>query len=534
MGRLCRRDFLIASAQAAAALPLLGMAQAKPRVGLVQSTHKRLAKPVPADHPLDYELVRDMVWRAIDYGRPRAGSLEAKIKPGSWVVIKPNIVYLKTQSSYRTGDITDLRVARAVLEYVAKNSKAGRITLAEGGSYRSLTDPLTDNVVTQGGVRVDAMTCDWGTEDFPGMGGSYGDVLKSLSKDYPNQKFDYVDLSYDVLRDASGNMARLEPPRLNGVGSFSNRTDYFITNAIRNCDFLITVPVAKVHENCGVTATFKSYVGCAPRCAYGRPNTFWNTNLHSEHSVDTRIDPFIADLAAFHPPDYSVVDGIRGLQFTEHNNRQPDQMVRSNMVIAGEDPVATDAVVASLLGFNPVDIDFLHMGAARGLGTFDLKEIDAAGDEVDRLAGKWAKPRTWYARANREWVVSKEPESNIAAWKRFTSFGDTLYFDKAIPGAAPAYAAAAKVRSDGARKGFLWVGLSGKLTATLNGEKILEEENVTRYRVGQVQKPIELRNGDNQFVFRVQAVGDRPVQLAAVLVGPANNGDSLEGARWSA
>lgn len=41
----------------------------------------------------------------------------------------------------------------------------------------------------------------------------------------------------------------------------------------------------------------------------------------TEHSVDTRIDPFIGDLAAFHPPDYNVVDVLRGLQYTEHNNR---------------------------------------------------------------------------------------------------------------------------------------------------------------------------------------------------------------------
>jgi hypothetical protein len=289
----------------------------------------------------------------------------------------------------------------------------------------------------------------------------------------------------------------------------------------------------KVHENCGITGCFKNYVGTAPRCVYGRPNIFWNADLHDQHAVDTRIDPFIADLAAFHPPDYNVVDGIRGLQSTEHNNRQPDQMVRSNLVLAGEDTVAADAVVARLLGFQPADIDFLQMGAARGLGNFDLNRIDIVGDELDRLSRPWLKPRTWYARSNREWLVTREPESNVATWKRHTSFGDTLYFAKALSAPAPVYAAAAKVRTDGSRKGYLWLGLSGKAAVTLNGEKIMEEENVTRYRVGQFQKAVELRPGENQLVFRVEAVGERPVQMAAVLVGPANNGDSLEGVRWA-
>jgi len=78
------------------------------------------------------------------------------------------------------------------------------------------------------------------------------------------------------------------------------------------------------------------------------------------------------------------------------------------------------------------------------------------------------------------------------------------------------------------------MGLSGKAIVLLNGEKILEEETVTRYRVGQVQKAIELRPGENQLVIRLQSAGQKPLQMSAVLVGSANNGDSLDGIRWSA
>jgi uncharacterized protein (DUF362 family) len=533
MKRICRREFILSSAQAAAAVSLFGMAREKTRVGLVQSTHKRLRKPVSPENPLDYELVRDMVWQAIEYGRPLAGSLEAKIKPGSWVLIKPNIVYLSNQQSYRAGDITDRRVTRALLEYVASKTKAGRITIAEGGSYRSLTDPINDNIVTQNGVRTDATNYDWGAEEWPGVGGSYNDWLREFGSSYPGKKFDYVDLSYDVVRDPAGKPVMLPVPRLNGVGSFSNATEYYVTNAIRNCDFLVNVPVMKVHENCGVTACFKNYVGTGPRCMYSRPGIFWNGDLHSNHSVDGRIDPFIADLAAFHPPDFNVVDGIRGLQYTEHNNNRPDQMLRNNLVIAGEDTVAMDAVASRLIGFNPADVDYLRMGVARGLGTYDFNQIDVVGDEMDRLVRPFAKPRTWYARANREWLVTREPESNLATWKKHASFGDTLYFAKALGGAAPVAAAAATVHADGARKGFLWMGLSGKVAVTLNGEQLLEEENTTRYRVGQIQKAVELRPGENRLVFHATALGETPLQMAAVLVGAANDGDSLEGARWT-
>jgi hypothetical protein len=129
--------------------------------------------------------------------------------------------------------------------------------------------------------------------------------------------------------------------------------------------------------------------------------------------------------------------------------------------------------------------------------------------------------------------VTREPDSNPSRWTAHTAFGDFLDLPKAAGGSAPAYAAQARVRADGNRKGFLWLGLSGKATVLLNGQKIMQEEGLTRFRVGQYQQPIELRPGENQFVFRVEPANDR-AQLAVVLVGPANDGDSLEGAAWLA
>src|ERR1039457_4485634 len=126
MKTVSRRAFFAASAQGLAALSLRGAPPEKARIGLVASSHSKLAKPSSIEDPLDYPRVRDMVWKAIEYGRPRAGSLEAKIK--------------------------------AVLEYVATKSRAARITIAEGGSYRRVGDTATDNVLLQNGVHIDALS----------------------------------------------------------------------------------------------------------------------------------------------------------------------------------------------------------------------------------------------------------------------------------------------------------------------------------------------------------------------------------------
>ena len=387
-----RRAFFAASAQGLAALSLRGAPAEKARIGLVASTHSKLAQPSSLEDPLDYPRVRDMVWKAIEYGRPRAGSLEAKIKPGSWVVIKPNIGSLPPRQSYTIGDTMDLRVAKAVLEYVAAKSRAGRITVAEGGTYRRVGDPATDDVMLQNGVHVDCAPTP-GTSS-PDSKGPSGTCSRKPAPTYPGKKFDYVDLAYDPVRDPSGQFRWMDVPRSpNGVGAFGEKKVYVPANTIVNCDFLISVPVIKVHNGCGVTACLKNYVGTGPRIVYAPQGTFSNTNLHRDHSLEGRVDSFITDLAAFHPPDYCVVDGIRGLQYYEHLINIPDQMIRSNMVLAGEDPVAIDALVATLMGFQPSDIEYLHMASQRRMGVMDLGTRMWPATTRARFRRRWAKPR---------------------------------------------------------------------------------------------------------------------------------------------
>src|SRR5436190_6799890 len=267
-----RRQFLAASASLAAPR-MRAAAPENNRIGLVRSSNTALPHPASPADPLNYEQVRNMVWQAIEH----AGGMVESIRPGSWVVLKPNMVYLRPQSGYRPGDITNLRVVQAVLEYLARNTGAGRITIAEGGSYRGLHDPAADNVVSQDGVRVNAETFRWPADEFPGTGGSLGEMLARAAKLAVDKRFDYVDLSYDALRDESGKLMRVPVPKTaRGIGGFGARQDYFVTRTITGCDYLISVPVMKCHMQCGLTAGLKNYVGTAPREAYAEPGKFWN------------------------------------------------------------------------------------------------------------------------------------------------------------------------------------------------------------------------------------------------------------------
>jgi len=537
-------------------------------VGIVQSDHDGLTDPVAIDRPLTYEQVRDMVWAAIEYGHPKSGGLGSIIPQGAWVVIKPNIVFLHPQSQWRAGDTTDMRVVKAVFEYVAGNSYAGRITLAEGGSYRGLADKRGGDQVFQDGERVDALTIDW-DDHYPGFTGSIQDMLGELGERFPEIEFDYIDLNYDMILDGDGEPVAYDVPiSENGLGAMSPRSEYYVTNTVVNCDVLISVPVMKTHSTAGVTAVFKNYIGTAPREMY-HGSGWWNANLHNWHGIDGSIDPAIADLAAFHPPDFSVVDGIRGLQYTEHGNGRADQMTRRNVVLAGEDPVAVDAVVSQVMGFTPGDMDYLRFAAARGLGTYEMSSISVRGDAVEEVAHDWIKApsggnhglRFYYGRGNHVWLLNGVYEGDLdtdylggeaqvrprvgdvdggETWDAEIIYQDELNLKQYVMDKYSSYTpltdgvtyAATYVHSEVAQPANLWIGVDKEALVYLNGEEVLRKRSSGGHVFAQHKVQVDLREGENRLLIKVgNDYGN--YSLSVALVDMDDNGDTVPGIWWS-
>jgi hypothetical protein len=209
--------------------------------------------------------------------------------------------------------------------------------------------------------------------------------------------------------------------------------------------------------------------------------------------------------------------------------------MRGNMVMAGEDPVLIDSLAATIMGFQPTDVEYLNMATQRQMGSMDLGTADVAGDDPVRFTRHWAKPRGWNGRCNRQWLLTQDTSADMKSWARFTAPTDTLHFGKWQPPASDAavYKSAVRVIADGSRKAFLWVGAHGQLKAFLNGEKVMEEQATTRYRIGQFQKPVELRSGENLLVFELKPVSEQ-VDLSVLMAAPENDGGTVDGIRWSA
>ena len=57
--------------------------------------------------------------------------------------------------------------------------------------------------------------------------------------------------------------------------------------------------------------------------------------------------------------------------------------------MAGADQVAVDAVVASMMGFDPLSLKFIRLAHERGLGVGDMRDIEVVGDEPDISRVNW-------------------------------------------------------------------------------------------------------------------------------------------------
>ena len=88
-------------------------------------------------------------------------------------------------------------------------------------------------------------------------------------------------------------------------------------------------------------------------------------------AVERATDGLIT-LAAFLMPTVSLIDGFVAAEGEgpRHGRRAP-----LGTIIAGTDAVAVDAVAAAAMGFEPLEIAYLRLAQAMGLGTADL-ELD--------------------------------------------------------------------------------------------------------------------------------------------------------------
>jgi uncharacterized protein (DUF362 family) len=141
------------------------------------------------------------------------------------------------------------------------------------------------------------------------------------------------------------------------------KIDVTLPRFLLKMDESISIPVLKVHVMTTVSLSLKNLWGCHPS----------SLRLLDHKYLSERL---ILIAKSIHLR-YVIIDAIYGL-----NNYGPmdGEVVKVGGIIVGDNPVATDAVSARLMGFEPEKILHINKASVAGLGPYKSEEIEVLSD----------------------------------------------------------------------------------------------------------------------------------------------------------
>ena len=122
---------------------------------------------------------------------------------------------------------------------------------------------------------------------------------------------------------------------------------------------VISAAKLKTHVDTTVTLGMKNMFGLLPDKFKGK--------YHLKG-----ISKVIVDINTVLRPAITIIDGFVGMEGKGPIDGTPVQM---NLIIAGTDPVATDATAARIMGFNPYEITHIRKAYEKGLGKSDAQVL---------------------------------------------------------------------------------------------------------------------------------------------------------------
>ncbi len=129
---------------------------------------------------------------------------------------------------------------------------------------------------------------------------------------------------------------------------------------------VISAAKLKTHVDTDVTLGMKNMFGLLPDKFKGK--------YHMKG-----ISKVVVDINTVLRPTITVIDGFVGMEGKGPIDGTPVQM---NLIIAGTDPVATDATAARIMGFNPYKITHIRKAYEKGLGK---SEAQVLGEKLETV-----------------------------------------------------------------------------------------------------------------------------------------------------
>lgn len=197
---------------------------------------------------------------------------------------------------------------------------------------------------------------------------------------------------------------------------------YDLNHSYADCDAFVSIAKMKEHATAGVTLSMKNCFGITPCTIYGdgageqepslapvggrgsvihagsrKPSLSAPQELHpdSPRRDGYRVPRVVADLAAARPIDLAIIDGVESMAGGEGPWIRGTRRCSPGVIIAGTNPVCTDAVATAVLGFDPMAErgmapfekcdNTMALAEQLGVGSRDLSKIEVAGAQISDI-----------------------------------------------------------------------------------------------------------------------------------------------------
>lgn len=142
-----------------------------------------------------------------------------------------------------------------------------------------------------------------------------------------------------------------------------------VSRAVLDADVVISLPKFKTHGLTVMTGAIKNSYGILPGAQ--------KALLHRAAGSPERFHELVVEVFRLRVPDLFVVDAVVGM---EGNGPASPDLREIGLVLAADNAVALDAVIATMMGLDPGRLRFLRKAKEAGLGDFDLSAIDVVGE----------------------------------------------------------------------------------------------------------------------------------------------------------
>jgi uncharacterized protein (DUF362 family)/Pyruvate/2-oxoacid:ferredoxin oxidoreductase delta subunit len=278
---------------------------------------------------------RDEVRAAVAACLANLGGIGAYVRPGSRVLVKPNLLSSRPPED---GVTTHPEVARAVVEEVQAAGATAVVGDSPGGrNTRSTYEALLRNTGMQ-------------------------EVIDATGAEAA-----YFDDAYDDVPVPSGATFRR----------------FRIARAVTAADAVICVSKMKTHQLTLLTGAVKVLYGYIPGIAKAE------YHLHTRTDADTFAD-LLLDLGIPFPPALSVMDAVVGM---EGHGPSQGTLRHVGLLLASPSPHALDMAAARIMGLAPDEVPTIRRAVARGIGPAGVEAISFPGESPEPVEPPFEHPR---------------------------------------------------------------------------------------------------------------------------------------------